>query len=175
MLRANRQVSMFLQKVVSLSLIAAGSMLSLVAQTSTSGTRTINLPPAGLGSTETARINVVNVASESSSGTAASCTGSISFLNSSGTAIGSPATFTVTSGQISSASLPFASASLAGIRGEIRGEIQLTLTSGVPCALTFSFETFDSTTGATHIFLANPGGGGPGFGGGGPGPHAFGQ
>ncbi|HMD49573.1 MAG TPA: hypothetical protein VKG79_10765 [Bryobacteraceae bacterium] len=165
-------------KLISISLIASGSMLSLLAQTSTTGTRTINLPPAGLGSTETARINVVNVASESSSGTAASCTGTISFLNASGTAIGSPATFTVTSGQISSGSLPFSSAGISGVRGEIRGEIQLTLTSGVPCALAFSFETFDSTTGATHIFLANPGGGpGPGFGGGGPGPgpQGFGQ
>ena len=163
-------------KLLSISVIASGSMLSLLAQTSTTtGTRTIALPPAGLGSTETARINVVNVATESSSGTAASCTGTISFLNASGTAIGSPATFTVTSGQIASGSLAFSSSGLSGIRGEIRGEIQLTLTSGVPCALAFSFETFDSTTGATHIFLANPGG--PGFGGGGPGPgpHAFGQ
>jgi hypothetical protein len=165
---------MFFQKLTSMSLIAAGSMFALLAQTSTTGTRTITLPPAGLGSTETARINVVNGASESSSGTAASCTGSISFLNSSGAAIGSATAFTVTSGQIASASLPFSSASLSGVRGEIRGEIQLTLTSGVPCALSFSFETFDSTTGATHIFLANPGGG-PGFGGGGPGPRGLGQ
>ena len=165
-------------KLISISLIASGSMLSLFAQTSTTGTRTINLPPAGLGSTETARINVVNVASDSTSGTAASCTGSISFLNASGVAIGSPATFTVTSGQISSGSLPFSSAGISGIRGEIRGQIQLTLTASVPCALSFSFETFDSATGVTHIFLASPGGGpGPGFGGGGPGPgpHAFGQ
>src|SRR5271168_2480969 len=133
MLRTNRQVNMLLQKLVTLSLIAAGSMLTLVAQTSTTGTRTINLPPAGLGSTETARINVVNVATDSSTGTAASCTGSISFLNSAGTAIGSATSFTVTSGQISSASLPFSSAGVSGIRGEIRGEIQLTIASGVPC------------------------------------------
>jgi hypothetical protein len=162
---------MSFQKLVSLSIIAAGSMLSLFAQTTTSGTRTINLPPAGLGSTETARINVVNVAADSSSGTAASCAGSISFLNSAGTAIGSATAFTVTSGQISSASLPFSGAGLSGIRGEIRGEIQLTLTAGVPCGLSFSFETFDSTTGASHIFLASPGG--PGGGGPGPGPHGF--
>ena len=158
-------------KLLSISLIASGSMLSLMAQTS-SGTRTISLPPAGLGSTETARINVVNVASASSSGTAASCTGTISFLNASGTAIGSATSFTVTSGQISSASLPFSSAGLSGVRGEIRGEIQLTLTSGIPCSLAFSFETFDTATGASHIFLANPGGG-PGFGGGGPGPRSL--
>jgi len=158
--------------LLSISLIASGSMLSLMAQTSTTGTRTINLPPAGLGSTETARINVVNVASASSSGTAASCTGTISFLNASGTAIGSATSFTVTSGQISSASLPFSSAGLSGVRGEIRGEIQLTLTSGVPCGLAFSFETFDTATGATHTFLANPGGG-SGFGGGGPGPRGL--
>ena len=161
---------MFIRKFILTSIVAAGSMVSVFAQTSTTGTRTINLPPAGLGSTETARINVVNVASNSSSGTAASCTGSISFLSSTGTTIGSATSFTVTSEQLASASLPFASAGLSGIRGEIRGEIQLTVTSGVPCALAFSFETFDSTTGATHIYLANPGfgpGGGPPPGG----PH----
>jgi hypothetical protein len=169
---------MLLRKLITISFVATGSILSLFAQTSTTGTRTITLPPAGLGSTETARINVVNVASNSSSGTAASCTGTISFLNSAGSVIESATPFTLTSGQMSFASLPFSSAGLSGVRGEIRGEIELTITSGVPCGLSFSFETFDTGTGATHIYLASPVGG-PGFGGPGPGgpggPHGFGQ
>ena len=166
---------MLLRKLLSISFVAAGSVLSLFAQTSTTGTRTITLPPAGLGSTETAQINIVNVASNSSTGTAASCTGTISFLNSAGATIGSATTVTLSSGQLLSASLPFSSAGLSGVRGEIRGQIALTVTSGVPCAPSFSFETFDTSSGATHIYLASPGGG-PGFGGpGGPGPHAFAQ
>ena len=40
--------------------------------------------PIGLASSETAQINVVNTAAASSSGTAASCTGSVSFVNASG-------------------------------------------------------------------------------------------
>jgi len=169
---------MLFRKLISISFVAAGSILSLFAQTSTTGTRTITLPPAGLASTESAQINVVNVAANSSSGTAASCTGTISFLNSGGSTIGSATPFTLTSGQLLSASLPFLSAGLSGVRGEIRGQIALTITSGVPCALSFSFETFDTSSGATHIYLASPGGG-PGFGGPGPGgpggPGGFGQ
>jgi len=164
---------MFLRKFF-LTSIVAGSLLSAFAQTSTSGTRTINLPPAGLGSTETAQITVVNVASNSSSGTAASCTGTISFLNSSGAAIGSATSFTLTSGEIASASLPFASAGFSGIRGVLRGQIQETVTSGVPCGLQFSFATFNTTTGATDSYLASPGGG-PGGGPGPGGPRGFGQ
>ncbi|HTS48613.1 MAG TPA: hypothetical protein VMH05_11760 [Bryobacteraceae bacterium] len=166
---------MLLRKLISISFVAAGSILSLLAQPSSTGTRTITLPPAGLGSTETAQINVVNVAANSSTGTAASCTGTISFLNSAGSTIGSATPFTLSSGQLSSASLPFSSAGLSGVRGEIRAQIQLTTTSGVPCAPSFSFETFDTSSGATHLYLASPGGG-PGLGGpgpGGPGPHGF--
>jgi hypothetical protein len=163
-----RKANMSIRKLFLTSMAIAAAALPALAQTS-STTRTIHFPPAGLGSTETAQINVVNLASNSSSGTAASCTGTITFLNSSGAAIGSATTFTVTTGDISSVSLPFSKAGITGARGEIRGVIDLTLSSGVPCAPGFSFETFDTSTGVTHIFLGNPGGG-PGFGPGGPGP-----
>jgi len=76
----------FIRKFVVTSLVIASSMLPVFGQTTTTttATRTITLPPAGLGSTETAEINIVNVATNSSSGTAASCSGTISFLNPAG-------------------------------------------------------------------------------------------
>src|SRR2546423_898495 len=120
-------------------ILSLTASICLYGQTATTRTRSFTFPPAGLGSTETARINVVNVAANSSSGTAASCAVSISFLNAAGNAIGTATNLTVTSGQISSASLTFAQAGLTGVRGTIRGHIQLTATSGVPCELQSSF------------------------------------
>jgi hypothetical protein len=137
--------------------VAALTAAAAAAQTTTSGTvtRQTTTPVFGLASTETAQINVVNVAKASSGGTAASCTGTISFLNASGTVIGSATPFTVTSGQIFSATLPFNSVGASGIRTEIRGEITVTETTGAmqaPCALTSSLETYDTSTGATHLY-----------------------
>jgi hypothetical protein len=124
------------------------------------------LPPFGLGSTETARVDVMNVATASSTGTAASCTGSIAFFNASGTQIGTATTYTLSTNQISSASLPFGSAGLTSPRGEITVLITPTVpsTSAPPCQLRATLATFDTTTGATHLYV--PAGGGPGgFGG----------
>jgi len=137
--------------------LVAGMMASAVsfAQTTNTITRETITAPFGLGSTETARVSVVNVANNLSNGTAASCTGSISFLNSSGTAIGSASSFTVTSGQITGASLTFVQAGGTGVRTEIRAEISQTLSQGVPCALQYVLETYDSSSGATHIYLSN--------------------
>lgn len=151
---------MSLRILVVASVVAAGSICPAFAQTSSATfTRTVSLPPAGLASTETAQINVVNFAGNpptTSKGTAASCTGSILFLNSSGGTIGSPTSFTVTSGQTASATLAFSIAGLTGVRGVIRGQIQLTGAFNVPCSLGYSFETFDSTTGATNLYFASP-------------------
>lgn len=155
-----------------LMLASVGVISSAFAQTTT-GTRDFNLPPVGLGATETAEINVVNFAANASDGTAASCTGTISFLNASGTTIGSATPFTVTAGQISSAHLPFSGAGATGTRTAIRGVVTLTLSTATPrppCALGVSLATFDTSTGATHALVTGGGGagGGPGFG---PGPH----
>lgn len=126
-------------------------------------TRDIDFVPVGLAPTETAQINVANIAGNSSSGTAASCSGTISFLDASGNTIGTATSFTVTSGQAFSASLPHSSTGASG-RTLIRGLIQLTFStsSQAPCALTGSLETFDTASGVTHAFLeakaASPGG-----------------
>ena len=154
-------------RVLAISLLAAAAAF---AQSTTATTRQFSFPLTSLGSTETMQINLLNTASNSTSGTAASCTGSVSFLNSSGTVIGSATAFTLASGQLNSISLPFAKAGISGNRGIVRAVISETRASGVPCSLVFSLETFDTSSGATHIFLPQAdGGGGAGFPGGGPG------
>jgi len=146
---------MFCRKLLTIIGVACWAAVSVVAQTATTYTQTSNLPPFGLGSTETARINLTNVATAPSTGTAASCTGSVSFVNATGAVIGAAASFTIASGATSSFSLPFASAGLTGIRGEVRGVIAVTRSSSshAPCSLLISLETFDTSSGATHLFL----------------------
>lgn len=151
---------MFFQRFHHLLALAAFTAAIALSQTTSSGTftETSNTPPVGLASSETAQINVVNAASNSSSGTAASCTGTISFLNASGTAIGTATPFTIASGVISSVSLPFAKVGVTGTRTEIRGVITRTVTvgsGGVPCSLEATFETYDTSTGVTHVYLSN--------------------
>jgi hypothetical protein len=150
---------MFFQRFHRLFAVAAFTAVIALSQTTSSNTvtETSNTPPVGLASSETAQINVVNTASASKNGTAASCTGTISFLNASGAVIGAATPFTVGAGVINSVSLPFAKTGVTGTRTEIRGVITLTVTpdSGVPCSLQATFETYDSSTGVTHVYLAN--------------------
>ena len=150
---------MILRRFYPLLTAAAFMAAAAWSQTTTSGTvtETSNTPAVGLASSETAQINVVNTASNSSSGTAASCTGAIQFLNASGKAIGTATSFTAASGVIQSVSLPFASVGATGTRTEIRGAITRTdtLNSGVPCSLEATFETYDTSTGVTHVYLPN--------------------
>lgn len=133
----------------------AGTIAAQTTTTSGSVTRQSSTPSIGLGSTETAQINVTNLASNTGSGTAASCTGTVSFLNASGAAIGSATSFTVAGGQTQSVTLPFNKAGASGTRTEIRAGISLTAnvgTAAAPCSLVSSLETYDSSTGATHVF-----------------------
>ena len=141
------------QRVLTLITAAGLAAAPAFAQTTT---RTSHLPPFGLGSLETARISLTNVATASSSGTAASCTGTVSFVNAAGTTIGTATNFTIASGITSSVSLPFGSSGLTGVRGEIRAVIDVTrsTTTPAPCSLLISLETFDTGTGATHLYLS---------------------
>ncbi len=149
-----------LLQFLSAALIAA---TAAIAQTTTTGTLTqsTDTPPVGLASSETLQINVVNTASNSSNGTAASCTGTVSFLNATGAAIGSPTSFTVASGAIASVSLPFGKTGATGTRTEIRAVIARTFTPGAtpaaapPCSLQATLETYDTSTGVTHVYLPN--------------------
>jgi hypothetical protein len=140
-----------------LTALAAASAFAQGTTSTTTTTRNFFFPPIGLGSTETAQVNVVNIATASPNATAASCTGTISFANASGAVIGKAATFTAGSNQIASVSLPFATSGLAGTHGEILASVSQTVTfpSSAPCSLVFSLETFATATGETHVVLTN--------------------
>jgi hypothetical protein len=147
-------------------LLAAVAVFGAMAQTTsttTSSTRDLGL--TGLSATETAQVFVVNTAPASNSGTAASCVGSLAFTNAAGTAIGTAVPFTLGTGQSAVATLPYAQAGQSG-RAAIRAQLMVTRTPGsnTPCLLRTLFETFDSTTGATHVHLDSGQEVVPGFG-----------
>jgi hypothetical protein len=134
----------------------------------TTGSRTLTqnylFPPIGLASSETAQVNVLNIAPASAAAnatagnaTAPSCTGTITFANAAGTAIGSAVSFATAGTQIFSKQLAFSELGVTGMRGEFVASVQATTAfpSKAPCSLVFSLETFDDATGATHIFLGN--------------------
>jgi hypothetical protein len=122
-------------------------------------TTTSHLAPVGIGGTETAQVILTNTAANSSRGTAASCTGSVSFYNASGAPIGTATSFTLVSGQIEQVSLPYASAGSALPRALIRAVVSLTTTfaAPAPCSLSYSLGTFDTTTGVTHAIVTDSG------------------
>ena len=145
---------MRLHYLICLLILAIGARAQSPSQPATF-TRTTVFPPVGLAFSETARVNVANNAANPKSGNAASCSGTISFNNASGAAVGSPNKFTVTSGQISSANLTAAELGVDnGSRSEFIASVQLTLAPQTPCNLTISLETFDSTSAVTHLYLA---------------------
>lgn len=143
-------------KNLALTLTALAAMApALFAQTTTTATtRSFHFPPLSLGSNEVLEVNVANVATNSSNGTAASCSGTISFTNASGSAVGgTPAGFTLSSGQISAGRLTGLGSTS---RPQFRAAIQLnipTTTPRPPCALEFTLEIYDATTGATHAVV----------------------
>jgi hypothetical protein len=130
------------------AVLAATALAQTTDATTATYTTTQASVPFGLAATETAQVNLINTASNSSSGTIASCTGTVAFYNSSNTQVGSSTPFTIASEHI-------ASASLAGSapRAEIRAVVTFTTTSSVPCQLDSSIETYDTSTGVTHLFL----------------------
>jgi hypothetical protein len=137
-----------------LSLAVSGWAQTAVPVTAT---RDLAFSPVGLAFSETAQINVANTAVNPASGTAASCTGTISFSNAAGAAAETPVKFTVSAGEIYSTTLTAAKLGVVnGSRAEFVGSVQLTLTPKTPCSLTISLETFDTTSGVTHVYLTGP-------------------
>lgn len=125
----------------------------MFAQTTATTTRTST---SSLAVGETVQVNITNIATASSSGTAASCPVSVAFYNTSGAIIGTATAATLTSGQIATVKLPYASAGAAGLRTVVRAVVSHTATypSPPPCSLEFSLETFDTATGVTHVHNA---------------------
>lgn len=122
-------------------------------------TRDYNFPPVGLASSETAQLNVVNIATASTAtNTAPSCSGSITFTSAGGTVIGKPTSFTTMGSQVSSTQLTYSQLQLpaSDVRGEFVASVQLTTSlPAAGCSLVFSLETFDTSTGVTHVYLGN--------------------
>jgi hypothetical protein len=130
---------------------------------------TVNLPVVGLASSETAQVNVVNLANSfqfttgafSSRSSTASCTGAISFYDASGSAIGAATPFTIGSGQIFSATVPYSAIIPADPppsgngRTTIRATVTINRTSGSnpPCTLASNIETYDTASGVTHVHV----------------------
>lgn len=120
--------------------------------------RNYTFPPVGLASSETAQLNIVNVASVANAAIAKPvCAGTITFTNASGAVVGDPVTFTTSGSQTFSTQLSFSKLASAGVRAEFVASIQQNL--AVPpsgfCSMAFSLETFDTATGATHTVLGN--------------------
>ena len=141
-----------------INLIAfAGAMLVSVAgygQTTT--TRNINLPGFGLAATETARVSLTNLAANATNGTAAACNGSVQFVNAAGANIGTASTFSIAAGVTTSVSLPFGSSGATGTRAQIRPVVAVTRVSNAqtPCSLSIVVESFDTSSGVTHVYHA---------------------
>jgi hypothetical protein len=141
-------------------LFACGIAACAFGQIGPSVTRDYNFPPVGLASSETAQINVLNSASTitAAGATAPSCSGTITFVNAGGKTVGNPVSFTTVGSQIFSTQLTFNQLGTTGLRAEFVANIQVTgsfLPSTGSCALVFSLETFDDSTGATHVYLGN--------------------
>jgi hypothetical protein len=144
-------------------LILCGFATVAVAQTAVATstiTRDYSFPPVGLASSESAQVNVVNLATMPTvaSATAPTCTGTIAFANAGGKAIGSPVSYTTTGSQVFSTQLTFSQLGATGTRGEFVASVQTTgsfLLSRGSCVLGFSLETFDESTGVTHVYLGS--------------------
>lgn len=141
-----------------LSVLAVVGITAAYGQEAVSSTHSISLPPAGIGSTETMQVTVTNLAANgtgTSTSTSASCTGSVSFLNSNGATIGTATTYTAAAGQSVDVKLAFANAASSGTRVDVRAVIAATQTSGTPCVLAYSLQTYDTSSGDTHLYLAS--------------------
>ncbi len=121
----------------------------------------LNLPVVGLASSETAQINVVNLAPSGlfvsgsfSTGTTAPCAGTITLYNAAGSALGNPASFSISTGQVFSATLPYSD--VTGTSKDARTAVRATVTTNPPCAVNTNIETFDTMTGVTHIHVEGP-------------------
>ena len=116
--------------------------------------KTLTFAPVGVATSETVQINVANNASNTSA-VAASCSGTISFNVAGAKNPPAAVAFTVTAGKIFSTSIAWTGLEVSA-RSEVVGSVQLIQEVATPCSLAVSLETYDTATGATHSYQANP-------------------
>ena len=153
--------------LMAISVWSGIALAQRAAQPVSSG-RTVYLPVVTLASTETAQVNVVNLASgsstsmgEPSGNSNPSCAGSIAFYNASGNALNvtSTTSFTITAGQIFSVTVPYSETAPANststARTPVRAVVSLNQPGGSPmaCSLAANVEVFDTATGVTHVHV----------------------
>lgn len=116
-------------------------------------TRTFLFPATGLAQTESARIDVVNIAPAAPNGTPASCSGTIAFTNDTGATVGTAVQFTsLGAHQIAHGDLlGFTPSDMNTKRHEYQGSVQITYSqkAWAPCSLLLTLTVFDTTTGET--------------------------
>jgi hypothetical protein len=113
----------------------------------------------GIGPSEGIEVNLINLASNPSNGTAASCTGSVSFTTvSGGTVTAGGGDFTLAANQATSI-LPTLGNNVVNQSNRvlIHAVVESTITAGVPCSLASTLTSFDSATGVTHVLLVGSG------------------
>jgi hypothetical protein len=124
----------------------------------------LQLPPLGLAASETAQVNVVNIGIPPANGGVTSyCNGTIVFSGPGpmDSVLGNIGAFSLQTGQMFSAPLPFTSANAAGPRTVIRATIVLSPVKVpgaagpvfAPCSLAASFETYDTAAGVAHAVV----------------------
>ena len=122
-------------------------------------TRTFLFPAVGLAATESARIAAVNIAQTSHKGTAALCTGSISFTDALGKPVGAVSPFKdLPTGQIAHGDVSgFNPSNSSSVRNEYQGSVQVTVGPGAsaPCSLLLTLEVFDTQTGVTRGLITS--------------------
>ena len=161
----------FRRYVLLLITVSAWTGAALAQQPAASSTlpRVVNLPVVNVVSSQTVEVNVVNLApsvmavttgSVPTAGTTASCAGAITFYTSTGS-IGSGTPFTIGTGQIFSANLPYSAIPQVDLvvsatgRTPVRAVVTITETVGtrIPCALASNIETYDTSTGVTNVHI----------------------
>jgi hypothetical protein len=136
-------------------LFVTGAAFAQPGSYSRTSNYTFPLVAVAVGS-EGIEVNLINLASNPTNGNPASCTGSVAFSTvSQGTVISGTTDFTLAAGAATSI-MPTAGNNIATTppnRVLLKVVVTSTNTSGVPCSLAYTLNTFDSTTGATHVFL----------------------
>lgn len=118
-------------------------------------TSTYTFPLVGVATSEGIEVNLINLASNPTSGGVAACTGSVKFTTvSGGTVLAGGGNFSLAANQATSISPTLGNnIATASNRILIRADLTTTVNPGGPCSLASTLTTFDNATGVTHVLL----------------------